>query len=57
MKCLLLILAVIALFAANGCSMFTSSRNNTNDRNHPDNGGDANHSSVVNHGEYTGDSD
>jgi hypothetical protein len=57
MRCLLLILAVIALLAASGCSMFTSSRNNANDRNHPDNGGDANHSSVVDHGEYTGDSD
>jgi len=57
MRYLLLILAVIALLAASGCSMFTSSRNNANDRNHPDNGGDANHSSVVNHGEYTGDSD
>jgi hypothetical protein len=57
MKYLLLILAVIPLLGANGCSMFSSSRNNTNDRDHPENGGNADHSSVVSHGEYTGDSE
>jgi hypothetical protein len=57
MRYLLLILAVIPLLAANGCSMFSSSRNSANDRNHPENGGNANHSSVVNQGEYTGDSE
>jgi hypothetical protein len=56
MRYWLLILAVIPLLAANGCSMFSSSRNNANDRNHPDNGGNADHSSVVSHGEYTGES-
>ena len=54
MRYLLLILAVIPLLAASGCSMFSSSRNAANDRNHPDNGGNADHSSGVNHGEYTG---
>jgi hypothetical protein len=53
MKYLLLVLAVIPLLAANGCSMFSSNRNAANDRDHPDNGGNANHSSGVNHGEYT----
>ena len=55
MRYFLLILAVIPLLAASGCSMFSSSRNAVNDRNHPDNGGNADHSSGVNHGEYTGD--
>jgi hypothetical protein len=55
MRYLLVILAVIPLLAANGCSMFSSSRNAVNDRNHPDNGGNADHSSGVNHGEYTAD--
>jgi hypothetical protein len=57
MKLFLLLLTVIALLATNGCSMFSTSRNNANDRNHPGNGGNVDHSSGVNHGEYTGDSD
>jgi len=57
MRYLLLLLAVIALLAASGCAMFSTSRNNANDRNHPENGGNVDHSSGVNHGEYTGDSD
>lgn len=56
MKTLLLLLTVVVLLAANGCSMFSTSRNNANDRNHPENGGNVDHSSGVNHGEYTGDS-
>jgi hypothetical protein len=38
MKYLLLMLAFIVLLAANGCSMFSSSRNAANDRDHPGNG-------------------
>ena len=53
LRYLLLILAVIPLLAASGCSMFSSNRNAANDRNHPDNGGNADHSSGVNHGVYT----
>jgi len=57
MKYFLLLSTVIALLATSGCAMFSSTRNNTNDRNHPENGGNVDHSSGVNHGEYTGDSD
>jgi uncharacterized protein YceK len=55
MRYLLLILAVIPLLAANGCSMFSSSRNTANDRDHSENRANADHSSDVNHGVYTGD--
>jgi len=55
MRYILLFIIVSALVATNGCSMFSSKRNAANDRDHPDNGGNADHSSGVNHGEYTGD--
>jgi hypothetical protein len=55
MRYFLLILAVIPLLAIGGCSMFSSNRNAGNDRNHPGNEGNADHSSGVNHGEYTAD--
>jgi hypothetical protein len=57
MKKILLLSTVIALLATSGCSMFSPKRNAANDRNHPENGGNVDHSSGVNHGEYTGDSD
>jgi uncharacterized protein YceK len=54
MKYLLLMLAFIALLATSGCSMFSSSRNAANDRNHPGNGADADHSSGMGLGEHPG---
>jgi hypothetical protein len=54
MKYLLLMLAFIALLATNGCSMFSSSRNAANDRNHPGNGAEVGHSSVLGQGENQG---
>ena len=54
MRYLLLILAVIPLLGANGCSMFSSSRNTANDRDHPGNGAEAGHSSVLGQGENRG---
>jgi uncharacterized protein YceK len=56
MKYVLLILAVIPLLAVNGCSMFSSSRNTANDRNHAENRANADPLSDVNHEGYTGDS-
>ena len=55
MKILRLLLTVMALLAANGCSMFSSSRNTANDRDHSENRANTDHSSDVNHGVYTGD--
>ncbi len=54
MRYLLLILAVIPLLALNGCSTFSSSRNTANDRDHPGNGAEASHSSVLGLGENQG---
>ena len=51
MRYWLLILAVIPLLAANGCSMFSSSRNTANDRDHPGNGNIENHVSGMQHGD------
>jgi hypothetical protein len=45
MKTCVLLLTVVALLATGGCSMFSSSRNAANDRDHPGNGADAGHSS------------
>jgi hypothetical protein len=54
MRYLLLILAAIPLLAVNGCSTFSSSRNAANDRDHPGNGAEATHSSVLGLGENQG---
>ena len=54
MKTCLLLLTVVALLATGGCSMFSSSRNAANDRDHPGNGSEAGHSSVLGQGENRG---
>jgi hypothetical protein len=54
MRYSLLILAVMVFLAASGCSMFSSSRNAANDRDHPGNGAEAGHSSVLGQGENQG---
>jgi uncharacterized protein YceK len=51
MRYLLLILAIIALLATNGCSMFSSNRNAANDRDHPGNGNNENPASGMQHGD------
>ena len=45
LKTYLLLLTVVALFTTGGCSMFSSNRNATNDRNHLGNGADTGNSS------------
>jgi len=54
MKYLFLVLAFASLLATSGCSMFSSSWNAANDRDHPGNGADADHSSGMGLGENPG---
>jgi hypothetical protein len=51
MKIFLLLSTVIAMLATGECSMFSSSRNTTNDRDHPGNGNIENHASGMQHGD------
>lgn len=54
MKCFLLLLTVIALLATSGCVMFAGGRNNSDDRNHPGNGGNDHLSPGMGQSEHPG---